>query len=52
MYPAIEIDLHSDRIYAAQRHDPSALEAAFRGPTFGTNLLPLERILAKPGQLQ
>jgi hypothetical protein len=50
MYPATEIDLHLDRICAAQRQGPAALEAAFRPPTYGTNLLPLRRILAKGGQ--
>jgi hypothetical protein len=28
MYPAIEIDLHLDRISAAQRPNPAALEGA------------------------
>ena len=30
MYPAIEIDLHLDRICAAQRESSAAREAAFR----------------------
>jgi hypothetical protein len=30
MYPAIEIDLHLDRICAAQRQSSAALEAAFQ----------------------
>jgi hypothetical protein len=40
MYPAIEINLHLDRICAAQRQSLIALEAAFRASTYGTNLLP------------
>jgi hypothetical protein len=47
MYPAIEIDLHLDRIRAAQRQCPAAPEAAFRALTYGTNLLPHRHILAK-----
>jgi hypothetical protein len=42
MYPAIEIDLHLDRICAAQRQCPAALEAALRALTYGTNLLPID----------
>src|SRR4051794_10310741 len=30
MYPAIEIDLHLDRICAAQRQSPAALDATFQ----------------------
>ena len=40
MYPAIEIDLHLDRICAAQLPSPVAAEAAFQALTHGTNLLP------------
>jgi hypothetical protein len=42
MYPAVEIDLHLDRICAVQRHRPAAREAAFRALNVGTNLLPFE----------
>jgi hypothetical protein len=47
LHPAIEIDLHLDRICAAHRQNPAAPEAAFRATTYATNLLPLRRILAK-----
>jgi len=47
LYPAIEIDLHLDRICAGQRQSPAALEAAFRASTYGTNLLPHRHILAE-----
>jgi hypothetical protein len=47
MYPAIEIDLHLQFVFAAQRQNPAAPEAAFRATTYATNLLPLRRILAK-----
>ena len=50
MYPAIEIDLHLDRICAAQRQSSVTPEAAFRASTYGTNLLPLQRVLAKAGR--
>jgi hypothetical protein len=40
MYPAIEIDLHLDRVCAAQGQSSAAAEAAFRVSTCGTNLLP------------
>jgi hypothetical protein len=40
MYPAIEINLHLDRICAAQRQSSAALEAAFRASSYDANLLP------------
>jgi hypothetical protein len=42
MYPAVEINLHLNRICAAQRRSPAAFEAAFRASTYGTNLLPFD----------
>ena len=42
MYPAIEIDLHLDRICAVQWHRIAALRGAFGTSTHGTNLLPLD----------
>jgi hypothetical protein len=47
MHPAIEIDLHLERIYAARRQSPSVLEAASRVSMKGTNLLPLAKGRAK-----
>jgi hypothetical protein len=45
MNPAIEITLHLDRVYAAQRRRLVALEPAFRDCTWGTNLLPMTQRL-------
>jgi hypothetical protein len=47
MYPALEIHLHLNGIWAAQRRSPAAFEAAFRPSTYGTNLLPFRRILGE-----
>jgi hypothetical protein len=47
MHPAIEIDLHLDRIRALSDRIRPPPEAAFRATTYATNLLPLRRILAK-----
>jgi hypothetical protein len=50
MYPAIEIDLHLDRICAAQPPNPAAPEGALRTLNVRHNLLPHRRILAKARQ--
>jgi hypothetical protein len=50
MYPAIEIDLHLDRICAAQPPSAAAPYGAFRASTYGANLLPHRRILAMAGR--
>jgi hypothetical protein len=47
LYPAIEITLHLDHVYAAQRRSPATVKVAFRALKYGTNLLPLRRLLAK-----
>jgi hypothetical protein len=47
MYPAIEINLHLDRICAAQRKCSGSHEATFQASTYGTNLLPHRHILAE-----
>lgn len=46
MYTANEIDLYLNRVYAAQRQSPTALEASFQPLTYGTNLLPHQCIRA------
>jgi hypothetical protein len=40
MYPAIEITLHLDHVYAAQPSSHAALGYAFGASIRGTNLLP------------
>jgi hypothetical protein len=45
MYPAIEITLHLDHIYAAQRWSPATLESASRDLHGGTNLLPSTQLV-------
>ena len=47
MGPAIEIDLHLDRICAAQREGWPRLRPRFGPSAYDTNLLPLRRLLAK-----
>jgi hypothetical protein len=47
MYPAIEIALHLDRICAAQRQRPSALDAAFLALDIRHQPAPPPRFLAK-----
>ena len=42
MYPAVEITLRLDHVYAAERPSPTALGSAFRDLHVGTNLLPLQ----------
>jgi len=43
MYPAMEIDLHFDRIRAAQAPYSAAFRGALRPSDEGTNLRPLPR---------
>jgi hypothetical protein len=47
MYPAIEIDLHFDRICAAQGLSSAALETAFRAVSIRHQPAPHRHILAE-----